>query len=249
MTIQTTPPRRTCGTPVPRAERPVQETAPQDTVQSSGKVDFRSIDNAREAAMLPILDAGVQLALKAAQASVAGGASFATVGVHGYLAHHKVNVNYHVDAAGIRGGGLLGDVRIRESMANGASPLGNSGAIESTIGDSPVSGQAHAHNGVLHVDAQLGRVDLHMIACEGETPGTVRLEGLLDDSPFEESLTLAMEPDGSRGVMYAQGRVGERKLSREYDLYMLDDGVLIEGTGRLGRGSSTDLSIRLKVNS
>ncbi len=231
------------------------EEAPRrgDAVELSGRkerIDFSNVRNVRTAAMLPLMDAGVQLAVAAALGAVAAGAPGATVSIAGSLAWHNVKITYDVDAAGIHGEGTLGGLKLREGIALSGGPAG--ATIDSSVGDSAITAQAHMHGEMLHTDGSLGTVPLHLTICQGEEPGSTRIRGMLKGSEIAEDVSIAMLPhqdpnEPARMRMFAEGHVGHRKLERTYDITATDDGFTIDASGRLGRGNPTDLHIELHL--
>ncbi|MBM3465375.1 MAG: hypothetical protein FJX76_25045 [Armatimonadetes bacterium] len=236
-------PATACAAP---ESREPEDSWSESATRGRDALDFGTIRNARTAAMLPMMDAGVQLALNAATAAVMGGAASALVSVEGYLAHHHVRVDYNVSAAGLAGEGTIGGIPMRDGIA--LLGEGGNGVMTSQVGKAKLEAHGHMHGERLHVDGTLGGVTMHMTIGESAEEGDLRLSGYLNGSEFHEDLAFGPSEDAGAIEMVATGHVGRRKLERSYVIRHGEDGALaIDGQGRLGRGNPTDLHIEMHV--
>lgn len=225
-------------------------------------IDFGHIDKPEVAAVLPVLEPAVQVAVAAGVilASVAGSQGGAVPHfvvrffnqVNGQEMHGLVHGDLSKPQHPLSGGGVYNGYFVASDLKVDAQK--QSAAFHELIGgnENPVDLALNADGQKLHVNGKMGTVDvdLHFSSAtpsKKDGSASIHAEGKLGGQDYVLDTTIESDASG-KSKMVSRGKLGEAAISKDYEIVSKQDGgnvrMSIKGSGTIaGRPESVQVDL------
>lgn len=196
---------------------------PDEQPSVPAALDFSRVDDPMEAALLPLMDPGLQWSLAAGLLHLAndGGAPLLSVFYSARANGVPMQMQYRVDIKGTQalvGRGQLSGQKVRES----ASLQDGRIRLRGRVGGRNENLIVSAADDKVQIDGHLGGVGTHLqmwhLPYLSDAVEGIHVQGTLGGQPYELDAVLFDCGEPSRSALHVRGKLGDAPIARDYDI-------------------------------